>query len=205
MTNTSDKLFAGSIPEIYNTYLVTLIFEAYADNLADRLAEGSLSNVLELAAGSGVVTRAMARRLPVSVSIMATDCNQPMLDHAASLGTELLVEWRRADAMDLPFEDEMFDVVVSQFSVIFFSEKSVAFAQARRLLRPGGIFLFSVWDRIEDSEFADEVTTALESVFPGDPPRFLARTPHGYFDHATIQRDLVSAGFLAAPHIETVA
>jgi SAM-dependent methyltransferase len=106
--------------------------------------------------------------------------------------------------MQLPFESGVFDAVVCQFGVMFFPEKSKAFSEAKRVLRSGGVFMFNVWDRIEENEFAHTVTTALESVFPNDPPRFMARTPHGYHDLATIERDLESGGFTSSPHIDTV-
>ena len=183
-TPDSDKVFAGSIPKIYETYLVPLIFEPYARTWRNGWLE-TPSRVLEIAAGTGVVTRALASALPEGVSIVATDLNQAMLDQAAAIGTKRPVEWRQADAMQLPFADGTFDAVVCQFGVMFFPDKAKAFAEARRVLRPGGVFLFNVWDRIEENEFADTVTTALESLFPEDPPRFLARTPHGYHDLPT--------------------
>jgi SAM-dependent methyltransferase len=201
----TDKVFAGSIPQLYDTHLVPLIFEPYAADLAKRLAAKSFERVLEVAAGTGVVTRALAATLPHSVSIVATDLNQAMLDQAAAVGTACPVEWRQADAMQLPFEDASFDAVVCQFGVMFFPEKSKAFAEARRVLRAGGVFVFNVWDRITENEFADTVTSALESVFPADPPRFMARTPHGYHDPRTIERDLANGGFTASPRIDTVA
>jgi SAM-dependent methyltransferase len=201
----ADKVFTGSIPKLYDTYLVPLIFEPYAVDLANRLSSRSLSRVLEIAAGTGVVTRALAAALPESVSIVATDLNQAMLDHASAVGTERTVEWRQADAMQLPFRDATFDAVVCQFGVMFFPEKSKAFAQARRVLRPGGVFIFNAWDQISENEFADTVTVALESVFPKDPPRFLARTPHGYHDPRIIKRDLATAGFVPSPAIDTIA
>jgi len=201
----TDKVFSGSIARLYETYLVPLIFAPYAADLVNRLASRSLTRVLEIAAGTGVVTRALASVLPEGVSIVSTDLNQPMLDHATALGTKRPVEWRQADAMQLPFQDETFDAVVCQFAVMFFPERSKAFSEARRVLRSGGVFIFNVWDRIEENEFADVVTTALESLFPGDPPRFLARTPHGYYDHPTIARDIASGGFTASPQTSTVA
>jgi SAM-dependent methyltransferase len=201
----TDKIFTGSIPKLYEEYLVPLIFEPYALDVANRLASKSPARVLEIAAGTGVVTRHLASVLPGSVSIIATDLNQPMLDMASAIGTMRPVEWRQADAMHLPFQDGTFDAVVCQFGVMFFPEKSKAFSEARRVLRSGGVFIFSVWDRIDENEFADSVTTALESLFPGDPPRFLARIPHGYYDRPTIKRDLANGGFMRAPHISTVA
>jgi SAM-dependent methyltransferase len=204
-SNATDKIFAGSIPKLYESHLVPLIFEPYAVDIARRLASRSPTRVLEIAAGTGVVTRALASALPDRTAIVATDLNQAMLDQAVATGTGRPVEWRQADAMQLPFPDGAFDAVVCQFSVMFFPEKSKAFAEARRVLRPHGTFIFNVWDRIEDNEFADVVTVAMEAVFPEDPPRFLARTPHGYYDLATIERDLAQGGFDASPEIVTVA
>lgn len=201
----TDKVFDGSIPEVYDTLLVPLIFEHYAADLAQRLCLKSLSDVLEIAAGSGVVTRALSSELPEGVRIVATDLNQAMLDRASGIGTKQAVEWQQADAMQLPFADESFDAVVCQFGVMFFPDAARAFFETRRVLRPGGVFIFNVWDQIAENEFADVVTTALESVFPKDPPRFLARVPHGYHDLRRIERDLADGGFSTSPRIETVA
>ena len=200
----TDTLFAGSIPEIYETYLVPLIFEPYAADLLARLQGRPVFRILEIAAGTGVVTRTLSAGLDERVSLVATDLNQAMLDQAATRKTAHPVEWRQADAMALPFAEGMFDAVVCQFGAMFFPDKARAFSEARRVLKPGGVFLFNVWDRIAENEFADTVTTALESVFPDDPPRFLARTPHGYCDRATIERDLVQGGFAQPAQIETV-
>lgn len=201
----SDKIFAGSIPKLYEEYLVPLIFEPYAEDLASRLARRTPAWVLEIAAGTGVVTRHLASLLPEGVSIVATDLNQPMLDMASEIGTKRPVHWRQADALQLPFEDEEFDAVVCQFGVMFFPNKAKAFSEARRVLKAGGVLLFNVWDRIEENEFAHTVTTALESIFPEDPPRFMARTPHGYHDLATIEQDLRSGGFVSPPDFNTVS
>jgi SAM-dependent methyltransferase len=201
----SDTVFAGSIPELYDNHIVPLIFEPYAADLAGRVAAFDPTRVLETAAGSGVVTRAMARALPARVELVATDLNQPMLDRAAAVGTRRPVQWQQADATRLPFDDASFDVVVCQFGVMFFPDKARAFSEARRVLRRGGALLFNVWDRIEENEFADTVTTALARHFSTDPPLFLARTPHGYFDRDAISGDLANAGFSASPHFETIA
>jgi SAM-dependent methyltransferase len=200
----TDKVFAGSIPRIYETYLVPLIFEPYATDLKERLQPLALSRVLELAAGTGVLTRALAEGLDESVALVATDLNQPMIDEAASVGTSRPVEWRQADALALPFPDGAFDAVVCQFGVMFFPDKPLAFSEARRVLRPGGVLVFNVWDRIGENEFADTVTTALQSVFPADPPRFLVRTPHGYHDRGVIERDLRQGGFKHPARVVTV-
>lgn len=199
-----DRRFAGSIPRLYEQHLVPLIFEPYAVDLAARVVARRPQRVLEIAAGTGVVTRYLARRLAADVAITATDLNQPMLDHAATIGTSRAVVWRQADAMQLPFGDEHFDVVVCQFGAMFFPDKARAFAEARRVLRHGGAILFNVWDRIEDNEFADTVTSALQDVFPRDPPRFMARVPHGYHDTAAISHDLRAGGFRHTPDLVTL-
>ncbi|HJV25187.1 MAG TPA: class I SAM-dependent methyltransferase [Aromatoleum sp.] len=200
-----DKRFAGSIPRLYDTCLVPLIFEPYAADLVSRLQVSPSSSVLEIAAGTGVVTRTLAAELPETVAIVATDLNQAMLDHAMAVGTRRPVDWRQVDAMHLPFDDESFDAVVCQFGAMFFPDRSKAFAQARRVLRPGGVFMFSVWDEIAENEFADVVTSAVAAMFPEDPPRFLARTPHGYYDRQVIEQDVEQGGFSMPPQFHTVA
>jgi SAM-dependent methyltransferase len=201
----TDSVFAGSVPRIYEAYLVPLLFAPYAADLADRLAARMPTRVLEIAAGTGVVTRALASALRADVAIVATDLNPAMLEQAAAAGTTRAVEWRQADAARLPFPEASFDAVVCQFGSMFFPDKPKAFSEARRVLRPGGVFLFNVWDRIEENELADIVTTALAAVFPEDPPAFLARTPHGYADRGAIERDLAAGGFRNAARIATVA
>ena len=200
-----DKEFAGSIPEIYDRRLVPLIFEEFADDLAQRAASFAPINVLETAAGSGVVTRALAPRLSADASYTVTDLNLPMLDYAATRQpADPRVRWLKADALALPFEDATFDLVCCQFGVMFFPDRQVGYREAKRVLRPGGRFLFNVWDRIEENVFANDVTNALAELFPDDPPRFMARTPHGYHDVALIRRDLETAGF-AGVLVETRA
>jgi ubiquinone/menaquinone biosynthesis C-methylase UbiE len=199
----TDKLFAGSIPEIYDRFLVPLIFESYARDLAERMAKVEPRDVLETAAGTGVLTRAMAARLARRARIVATDLNQPMLDHAAAREQAPgRIVWRQADALALPFEDQSFDAVACQFGVMFFPDKVLGYRQARRVLKPGGRFIFNVWDRISENEFADVVTETLATVFPRDPPRFMARTPHGHHDVAKLRDELTMAGF-AQVSIET--
>jgi ubiquinone/menaquinone biosynthesis C-methylase UbiE len=192
----ADHVFAGSIPDTYDRYLVPLIFQRFAEDIAQRAAALSPTTVLETAAGSGVVTRALAPRLSPDASYVVTDLNQPMLDHAASQQPpDRRISWRQADAQALPFEDGVFDVVCCQFGAMFFPDRRAGYREARRVLKPGGCFLFNVWDRIEENVFADDVTNALAEVFPADPPRFLARVPHGYHDATRIRDDLEQAGF----------
>src|SRR5262245_39705904 len=192
----SDKVFAGSVPENYDRFLVPLVFERFAQDIAQRVAVLSPNAVLETAAGTGVLARALTPRLSPDASYVATDLNQPMLDYAA--GRQLAdsrITWRKADAQALPFEDATFDLVCCQFGVMFFPDRQLGYREAKRVLKPGGCFLFNVWDRIEENVFANDVTNALAEVFPSDPPRFLARTPHGYHDTVLIRRELEKAGF----------
>jgi SAM-dependent methyltransferase len=136
---------------------------------------------------------------------VATDLNPPMLEQAAAIGTPRPVEWRQADALALPFDGASYDAVVCQFGVMFFPDKVKAFAEARRVLAPGGVFLFNVWDRLHENEFAAVVETAVGTMFPGNPPRFLNRGPHGYHDSSTIEQHLKAAGFTTSPQFETIA
>ncbi len=200
-----DRAFSGSIPQLYEKLLVPMIFEPYAADLASRITQLRPARVLELAAGTGAVTRWLAATLPPEVAIVATDLNRPMLDLAAASLPASRVEWREADAMQLPFADSSFDLVVCQFGVMFFPDKAKSFAQVRRVLRDGGHCLFNVWDRIEQNEFADVVTSALGKIFPAAPPLFMARVPHGYYDTAIVAQDIAAGGFTAAPSFTTLA
>jgi len=192
----SDKVFTGSIPKFYDTLMVPLIFETYATDLAELVAAFAPGAVLETAAGSGVVTRLLAPQLKPDARYVVTDLNQPMLDYAASRqGADSRLTWQQADALALPFDDAAFDVVCCQFGAMFFPDRVAGYAEARRMLKANGRFVFSVWDRIEENAFADDVTNAVATLFPHDPPRFLARTPHGYHDTALIREDLQRAGF----------
>jgi ubiquinone/menaquinone biosynthesis C-methylase UbiE len=192
----ADTVFSGSIPALYDKYLGPLIFESYAEDLAQRLSALDAARVLEAAAGTGIVTRALLHALPGSVAIVATDLNQPMVDHAAAQVSSSRVTWQKADAQSLPFPDGVFDAVVCQFGVMFFPDKRQAYREARRVLKPGGRFIFNVWDKLEYNEFAALVVAAAIDVFPNDPPLFLARTPHGYHDKQAIVADVRSAGFV---------
>lgn len=191
----TDRVFAGSIPALYDRYLGPLLFEPYAEETARRISGLRANRLLETAAGTGAVTRALDRTLPASVQILATDLNQSMIDHGAARLTSERVKWQQADALALPFENAGFDVAVCQFGVMFFPDKVKAFGEMRRVLHPDGVFFVTVWDRIEENELANVVTEALKGMFPEDPPMFLARTPHGHHDPDKIERDLHLAGF----------
>ncbi len=191
----SDRLFAGSIPEYYDRYMVPLVFEPYAADVARRATALMPRRVLETAAGTGVVARFLAPRLAADATYLATDLNQPMLDYAASVFRDPRVRWQAADALDLPVADASCDLVLCQFGAMFFDDRVRAYREARRVLAPGGSFVFAVWDRIDKNDFAAEVSDALAEMFPDDPPHFMSRIPHGYHDVAAIRRDVTDAGF----------
>jgi SAM-dependent methyltransferase len=198
-----DSVFTGSIPEVYDRYLGPALFDPYAADLARRVADIASGSLLETAAGTGRVTRAVARVLPDTVSIVATDLNQAMVDFAAAQSGVARITWRQADATALPFEDASFDAVVCQFGAMFFPDKVAAYREALRVLKPGGRFVFNIWDKIEANEFAHVTTEALVALFPEDPPLFLARTPHGHHRTDIVADEMRMAGF-GTIAIETV-
>ncbi len=200
----TDKLFEGSVPETYDRFLGPLLSEPYARDLAARIAALAPARVLETAAGTGVATRALARALPAGATIVATDLNRPMLDLAAARMETAEVTWQQADALALPFGDGAFDAVVCQFGAMFFPDRAAAYREARRVLRRGGWFVLSVWDRIGRNELAHLVDEAVAAQFPEDPPRFLAQVPYGYHDADAIIDELRAAGFVEVA-VETVA
>lgn len=199
----TDSAFKGSIPEFYDRCLGPFLFEPYAADLAARAAALGPRRILETAAGTGIVTAALAAALP-GTEIVATDLNPDMLRVAEGKLRSAQVSFAPADAQSLPFPDAGFDLVVCQFGAMFFPDRARAYREARRVLRPGGTFLFNVWDRLEANPASQAVAGAVAALFPSDPPSFLNRVPFGYHDLALIEADLRSAGFSAIA-AETVA
>jgi ubiquinone/menaquinone biosynthesis C-methylase UbiE len=145
--------FAGSIPAAYDRYLGPILFQPYAQDLINRLKVGENSSVLELACGTGILTRVLRDRLPQTARLVATDLNEPMIATAArKFGQDELIEWKQADASSLPFEDGSFDAVVCQFGIMFVPDKALSAREAHRVLKPGGVFLFNVWDSLEHND-----------------------------------------------------
>ncbi|GAB3856873.1 methyltransferase domain-containing protein [Nocardioides maradonensis] len=188
-----DTAFVGSVPEVYERLMVPLIFEEPARHLAHAAEVLRPDEVLETAAGTGVATRLLEPL--VGVRIVASDLNEPMLAAARELVPSPRITWQVADALDLPFGDDSFDLVVCQFGVMFFPDRVRGFREAARVLRPGGHLLFTVWDRIETNGVAHTVTEALREAGPEGPVDFLARTPHGHYDTELLGRELREAGF----------
>jgi ubiquinone/menaquinone biosynthesis C-methylase UbiE len=195
-------VFAGSIPAIYDRYMVPLIFAPYATLVAERLTAFQPRRILETAAGTGVVTEAMHRALP-DAHIVATDLNAPMLALAAQRFHSPLVELREADAQDLPFDDGNFDAVVCQFGVMFFPDKVRANSEARRVLREGGHYLLVIWDRIDRNLATHTAGRAVADLIPEAANLLYERVPFRYHDPDRIRADLALAGF-ADIGIETI-
>jgi ubiquinone/menaquinone biosynthesis C-methylase UbiE len=192
---TNDSTFVGSIPALYDRHLGPLLFAPYAEDLARRLSDLESGALIETACGTGIVTQVLARRLPAAVDIVATDLNQAMLDFAAAKSGMERVTFRQADAQALPVGDAGFDALVCQFGIMFFPDRVQGYREAHRVLKPGGRAIFAIWDGLAHNPIAAAVVDAIAAHFPTDPPRFLARTPHGHGDRATIERELGQAGF----------
>jgi len=198
----TDTVFAGSIPGLYDRYLAPLLFEPYADEVARRALDLMPGHVLETAAGTGIVTAALARTL-TEAHIIATDLNPAMLDVAAERVHSDRVTFEAADAQDLRFADGSFDLVVCQFGIMFYPDKVKGNAEAHRVLRHNGKYVLVIWDRLDRNPASQIVHDAVAALYPEDPPSFFARTPFGYADPAAIERDLLAAGF-SDVELETV-
>ena len=192
MSNAS--AFSGSVPEFYDRYLVPWLFAPYAADLVARFPERDDLAVLELACGTGIVTRRLRKALPDSATLVATDLNDAMIDYARAAVPDPGIVWQQADAQALPFEDASFDVVVCQFGFMFLPDKALGFREARRVLLPGGVLLGNVWRSRDENPWARSVHATVAELFPADPPRFLD-TPYGYFDRERIRADLAEAGW----------
>lgn len=191
--NTNASAFVGSIPENYDTHMGPMFFLPYAQDMAERVAKLNPSRVLETAAGTGIVTEQLRKQLPNS-EIIATDLNPAMMERAKEIRPDASVAWQEADGTNLPFEDNSFDVVVTQFGLMFYPDKQKGLDEAFRVLKPGGTFLFNVWERVEKNDVSKATRDAVEQEFPEDTPGFL-ETPFGWFDSATWLAMLTKSGF----------
>ena len=192
--STTDTVFAGSIPALYDRYMVPMLFAPFAALIAERARALQPSRILETAAGTGVVTEALHRALP-EAEIIATDLNQPMLDIAARRVRSATVRFAAEDAMALPFADQSFDLAVCQFGIMFFPDKVQGNSEARRVLCDGGTYLLAIWDSIERNPATSAAGRAVAALFPGNDAAFYERIPFRYHDVAGIERDLRAAGF----------
>ena len=178
--------------EVYHQYMVPFLFQVYADDLAGRIDVPANGAVLETAAGTGVLTRSLRDRLPTSTRLVSTDINDAMLDVAREIDG---VEFQVADATDLPFDDNTFDAVFCQFGVMFYPDKERGFSEVARVLKPGGRYLFNVWDRIERNEIPNAIHEFVTAKSPDDPPGFLTVPIGGFADMNLVTTMLQAAGF----------
>lgn len=178
------------MPEAYDRLLGPVKFTPYARELARRVAPAAPTAVLELAAGTGLLTREL---VAAGYAVTATDLNPPMVAYGRTRVGE--ATWSQADALALPFDDQSFDAVACGFGVMFFPDKRRGFAEARRVLRPGGVLALTVWDALEQVPFTASLYDELVALWPDDPPDFFARIPYGYHDEAVLRADLAAGGF----------
>lgn len=188
-----DGLFSGAIPELYDGHLVPLLFTPYALDLAERAAELRPTRIFETAAGTGIVALEVAKLVP-NAQIAATDLSQAMLDIALGKSPPSNVEFQQADAQTLPYPNSSFDLGLCQFGVAFFANRVAAFQEAARVLRPGGSFIFSVWDRTGENAITRAFADALAKLLPSVPAT-LNKSPSDPEGVASIEDDLRSAGF----------
>ncbi|HZT76459.1 MAG TPA: class I SAM-dependent methyltransferase [Vicinamibacterales bacterium] len=186
--------FTADIPYHYDRHLGPFFFEPYARDMAARVAAVRPIGVLEVACGTGILTHALRAAMGHAVQLVATDLNQPMIDHARAKPGGDAIAWHQADGTQLPFPDRSFDVVVSQFGYMFFPDKVAGFREAARVLAPGGRLMFSVWSSLDENPSGSVTHHVLAALFPADPPTF-SRVPFAYHDETAIRRDLAAAGF----------
>jgi ubiquinone/menaquinone biosynthesis C-methylase UbiE len=186
--------FSGSVPGFYDRYLGPVLFEPYAVDLVSRLPAGDRLRVLEIACGTGIVTKRLRESLGESATLVATDLNEAMVSYARAAVSAPGIDWQQGDAQELGFDDGAFDVVVCQFGLMFLPDKVQGFREARRVLASGGVFLANVWHSLEANPVAAAIHTTVARLFPADPPRFL-ETPYGYHDAARIRADMAEAGW----------
>lgn len=191
----SPTIFQGSVPANYDQYLGPLFFEPYAVDLVQRWQILKMHNVLELACGTGRLTRHLLQILNIEGTLNATDLKEEMLAVAKKKIQDIRLRWQAVDAQELPYEDNSFDFVVCQFGVMFFPDKLKAFKEALRVLQPDGTFLFLTWDDPAFNTVSFETQKVLQNVFPEDAPVFSQKGPYSYFDKTEISSTLREAGF----------
>lgn len=200
----SINLFAGSVPANYDKYLGPILFEPYALDLAERLKNDQVNHVLELACGTGRVTKHLVEIISENGSLIASDLNPGMLDVARAKLQNNKIIWEVADAQNLPFDDNRFDHIVCQFGVMFFADKEKSFKEANRILIPGGKFIFNTWESLEKNPRIDLMWKVMHEVFGNEAPDFLQKGPYSFYDTSIIEQLLLNTGFTNI-QIESVA
>lgn len=186
--------FSGTIPEFYDSIMGPAQFEPFGRELAARLPARPAGDVLEIACGTGRVTRHLRERLDPEVNLVATDISAAMLEHARGRLAAPGVEWREADACRLPFPDARFGAVVCAFGIMFVPDKGLAFREMRRVLRQGGSAWFNVWDGLDNNPHGRAAAEVVEARFPDDPTMRFGSLPYLFNDRAQIRALLEAAG-----------
>jgi SAM-dependent methyltransferase len=183
---------------IRERYLAVSLLAPFADDMARRLSRISMGPLLEIAADTGTLTQAIASAMSAGLTIIATDSSAEMTQYVSMKPGMARVHWQEADPAALPFPDATFGIVTCHFGVVTIPDRVQAFLEARRVMKPGGRFVFSVPGPIRHNPVADCLQAAMEDLFPTDPPEFLGRILHGYGDNEVIDEDLTDAGFTDA-------
>lgn len=192
---------AGSIPETYETYFAPVLFEPYSRELARRIPKGS-TKILEIAAGTGRLTRHLLENLPARTEVVVTDLQEPMLDVARSRILDSRARFQQADMLELPFLDATFDAVFCQFGLMFPPDKLLALQEMRRVLKPGGTLVLAVWDALANNPASQRLHQMATALMTDDPPAFMA-IPFSLGDAKALHALGDSAGF-ASVKVETV-
>ena len=193
MSNTA--AFAGSVPANYDQYLGPVLFEPYAIDIAERINKTDYRDVLEVACGTGRVTRHLLQCLPDDGKLVATDLNGDMIAVARTIVKDARIKWLIADAQDLSFPDDSFDHLICQFGVMFFPDKPKAFREAHRVLGKNGLFLFNVWDSLDSNPRSAIIKTVMEKIMGEEAPDFLSKGPYSFYNREEIHQLLDEAGF----------
>src|SRR4026209_1412755 len=185
--------FTGTIPANYENYLGPFLFEPYANDLVSRLQGKAYNDILEIACGTGRVTAHLVKAVRFDY-LVATDLNPDMLEVAREKVNSQKIKWMPADAMELPFVDGSFDLVVMQFGIMFFPDKQKGLNEAYRVLRPGGKIIYSTWNKVETVKAIHEGRLVIESYFVDDPPKFYS-VPYSMYDDRELTTITRRAGF----------
>ncbi len=186
--------FSGSIPDHYDQYLGPLFFEPYAIEVSKRIDVSAIEIALELASGTGRLTKHLRKVLSPKAKLVASDISPDMLGVAKEKLKNENIEWQIIDAQNLPFENSSIDLVVCCFGFMFVQDKSKAFTEVYRVLRPGGILLFTTWDKLETIGTSSIYRKIVKTYLP-DPLPESYNLPFSMYDEHVIRELLVKAGF----------
>ena len=198
MTDTSTVALSEDSPEEraihYDEFFGPLYFEPYAIEVAKRIDPASVEVALEIAAGTGRVTRHIRERIQPSAKLIASDISEEMLAVAKKKFGHLAIDWRKIDAQQLPFSDNSIDLVICCFGYMFVPDKPKAFAEVWRVLKPGGHFLFTTWDKLENNP-ASYTSTSIAKQYLEEPLPATYDLPTSMSDEKVIVSLLQATGF----------